>query len=120
MDPDLVAKRVGERMQQQRTRARLTQGDVAARIGAGVDQPRISRWEHGAALPTLVQLFRYADVCGAAPETLVGNIQKPAAVQPPLFADLDPPATRLVTNLVSLLHERTRLLRKRRTGVRRG
>jgi len=109
-----LAKQVGERMRQVRQRAGLTQGHVATRMGAEIDQPRISKWEKGAAAPSLVQLFRYAEICGAPPEELVGEIQKPIAHQPPLFRDLDPPATRLITNLVSLLHERARLLKARR------
>ena len=88
-------------------------------MGPEIDQPRVSKWESGAAQPSLVQLFRFADICGAAPEELVAAIQKPAAHQPALFRDLDAPATRLVTNLVSLLTERARLLKAREARERR-
>lgn len=114
MGPEAILRNVGERMKRVRERAGLTQEHVATRMSPEVDQPRVSKWESGAAPPSLVQLFRYADVCAAEPEELVGDIQKPLAQQPALFRDLDPPATRLITNLVSLLHERAHLLRKRR------
>jgi len=114
METEEILRAVGARMMRERERAGLTQGHVAARMGSEIDQPRISKWERGTAAPSLVQLFKYADVCGATPEQLVADIQKPLARQPALFRDLDPPATRLVTNLVSLLHERARLLKARR------
>ena len=114
MNNDGILRAVGERMKRERERAGLTQGYVATRMGPEIDQPRVSKWESGAAAPSLAQLFNYAEVCGAAPEELVAEIQKPVAAQPALFRDLDPPATRLVTNLVSLLHERARLLKARR------
>ena len=122
MDSEGILRAVGERMKHERERAGLTQAHVATRMGPEIDQPRISKWESGAAAPNLVQLFTYADICGATPEQLVADIQRPIARQPALFGDLDPPATRLVTNLVSLLHERARLLkvRERREGRRNG
>ena len=119
MDTDTVLRGVGARMKRVRERASLTQGHVATRMGPEIDQPRISKWETGAVQPSLVQLFRFAEICGAAPEELVGDIQKALAHQPPLFRDLDAPTTRLMTNLVSLLHERARLLKAREARERR-
>jgi len=115
MDAKALQRTVGERMNRAREGAGLTQGYVAKRMGRHIDQPRISKWESGATQPSLAQLFRYAEICGATPEELVADIQKPLAHQPALFRDLDPPTTRLVTNLVSLLHERARLLKARET-----
>jgi transcriptional regulator with XRE-family HTH domain len=119
MESDTTLRRVGEHMKRARERAGLTQGHVATRMGPEIDQPRVSKWERGAAQPSILQLFRFAEICGVAPEELVGEILKPLAQQATLFRDLDPPATRLVTNLVSLLHERTRLLRARGARERR-
>lgn len=118
MDPETFLRGVGERMKRVRERRGLTQGHVARRMAPKIDQPRISKWESGAAQPSLVQVFRYAEICGAAPEELVADIQKPLNQQPPLFRDLDAPATRLVANLVSLLHERARLLKAREARER--
>jgi len=119
MDAEAVLQSVGKRMKRVRERAGLTQGHVATRMGKEIDQPRISKWESGALQPSLVQLFRFAEICGAAPEELVADIQKALAHQPPLFRDLDAPSTRLVTNLVSLLNERARLLKAREARERR-
>lgn len=119
MDAEVVLRGVGERMKRVRERASLTQGHVAKRMGPAIDQPRISKWESGAVQPSLVQLFRFAEICGAGPEELVADIQKALAHQPPLFRDLDAPTSRLVTNLVSLLHERARLLKAREARERR-
>src|SRR5436309_1514162 len=58
MDATTVVKSVGERMKRSRERAGLSQGHVAMRMGSEIDQPRISKWESGAAQPSLVQLFR--------------------------------------------------------------
>lgn len=115
MDDEAIIAGVGVRMRRVRERAGFSQGHVATRMGPQIDQPRVSKWENGTAQPSLIHLFRYAEICGAEPEELVADIQKPAAQQPPLFRDLDAPATRLVTNLVSLLHERARLLKARET-----
>jgi transcriptional regulator with XRE-family HTH domain len=117
--PDAVLRMIGGQMKRARENASLTQGHVSRRMGAEIDQPRVSKWESGAAPPSLVQLFRYAEVCGVAPEELVAGIVKPLTQQPALFRDLDPPTTRLVTNLVSLLRERAGLMGARRERVRR-
>lgn len=114
-DRGLVAQ-IGERMRKVRERAGLTQEHVARRMGAGIDQPRISKWEKGLMQPSLTQLFRFAEICGAAAEELVADIQRPLARFQPLFAELDPPATRVVTRMVDLLRERARMLRERRRG----
>lgn len=119
MNGDTVLRNVGGRMKRVRERASLSQRHVAARMGPEIDQPRISKWESGAAQPSLLQLFRFAQICGVPPEELVADLQKPLAHQPPLFRDLDAPATRLMTNLVSLLHERARLVKAREARERR-
>lgn len=95
---------VGGRMGRARRdpRARLTQSAIAKRVG--VSQPRVSRWETGTAIPSVIELFRFATACGERPERFVEDIVAPSAEQMQL--QLDDQAKEVVTDLIRILLER--------------
>jgi len=56
-----------------REQAGLLQKDVAERLGLDCTD-RISRWENGNAMPSVVNLFRLAEICKVMPQELYPNL----------------------------------------------
>ncbi len=59
---DRYAFVVGVILREFRDRAKISQGDLAARVGA--TQPTLSRWERGETCPTLSEARRVAEALG--------------------------------------------------------
>lgn len=104
-DRDRAAlKEIARRMRAARIEARVrkTQTEVALEVGAS--QPRVSKWERAAAIPSAIELIRFARACQSRPEIFVEGIVAPTIEQ--LHLELDPQAGEVVADLVRILHER--------------
>lgn len=97
-------RELARRMRNARREARVrkTQSEIAAEVGAS--QPRVSKWERAAAIPSALELIRFARACQTRPETFVEGIVGPTIEQ--LHLELDTQAGEVVSDLVRILHER--------------
>lgn len=91
---------IGERLKAKRGK-RLTQRQLAEAIG--VDKTLISKWEHGHASPTTLQLLHLGTALGERPETFIEGLVEPHWEQ--LAHGLAPQAKAIVYDLVKLLRE---------------
>lgn len=103
-----LAGLVGRAIARQRTRARLTQEEVAERLGVGNEA--VSRIERGIVIPNIARLFELAVIfdCEAA-ELLTESSSRPddqAARISSLLMPLDHADRHLVMELVERLTER--------------
>jgi transcriptional regulator with XRE-family HTH domain len=67
---------IGDRIRIARGRSKLTQQQVAAAVG-GVDKTQISKWEHGHAAPTVLQLLHLGVALGQRPESFLEGLVQP-------------------------------------------
>jgi len=70
---------LGNRLQDLRKTAGLTGTALAARLGTGWDQPKVSRIERGKQLPTPDEIVAWASETGANPEELITMRDRAAA-----------------------------------------
>lgn len=65
-----MAERIGEKIREARKAAKLTQVELAEKLG--VQQPLISDWERGDSIPTVASLVRLAPILNVDPGALIG------------------------------------------------
>ena len=71
------AKTIGARIKQCRIAAGMSQPALAARLGlAKNSRPSISKWEHGASLPSTNQLFAMCEIFNCDIGYLVGDYER--------------------------------------------
>lgn len=103
-----LAEVVGRAIARQRTRAGLTQEEVAERLGVGNEA--VSRIERGIVIPNIARLFELAAIFGCeAAELLTESSPRPddqAARISRLLTPLDPADRHLVMEMVDRLAER--------------
>ncbi len=63
-------------LREQRTKAGLLQRDVAKLLGLDCAD-RLSRWENGQAVPSIVNLFKLASIYKIEPHLLYPELYKP-------------------------------------------
>lgn len=79
---------IAERLHLLRKRLKLTQSELAARVG--VSQASISSWERGEFAPAVIELVAMADLASVAMDWLTGRCESPTGLQPGHFLiDLD-------------------------------
>jgi transcriptional regulator with XRE-family HTH domain len=66
---------VGNFVRRQRERARLTQWQVARKLGYGTAQ-FVSNWERGVSVPPGKDLYRVARILGVAPEQMLEVVRR--------------------------------------------
>lgn len=71
MKPDEVRVLVGLRIAEARRAAGLTQAGLAGRLGT--NQSYVARVEKGRAVPTVPQLYRWAEALAVDPGALLGS-----------------------------------------------
>lgn len=76
-----VARRVGTNIKVARARSGKTQEEVAALLGTS--QETVSRWERGAVIPSVTQIFRLAEIFGIDPAwlTMRGEMESEAVAE---------------------------------------
>ncbi len=92
---------VAATVQHARTRAGLSQADLARK--AGTSQPALARYETGAALPTLPTLERLLRGCGQLLELRISDADKRTTSASSVRAQLGPLAQQLRRNRRGLL-----------------
>jgi transcriptional regulator with XRE-family HTH domain len=67
-----------------RLKAKMSQGDLARRIGGGITNQSVSGWERGKARPSTENLFELARIFGVAADAIMSTEAppEPAAVEP--------------------------------------
>ena len=95
-------KTIGENMAKHRAGQKISQRAVAKLIGGS--QSRVSRWEKGLSSPRLEDFLRYVDAIHARPETIIAGTVTDSVEQ--LAHELDADASKVVTDLVVILHDR--------------
>lgn len=73
-------KFVSNKLRFYREQASLTQKDVAEALGLDCTD-RISRWENGVAMPSVVNLFRLATIYNVMPHELYSELMKQRAAK---------------------------------------
>lgn len=68
----------GETIRALRIKAKMSQGDLARRIGAGITNQSVSGWERGRAKPSTENLFELARIFGVAPNAIM-SLEPPDA-----------------------------------------
>ena len=88
---------IGDRIRARRKEMKLTQADLAKRMGAGASRESISQWENSIYTPEADNLFKLASALGVNARWLLGgkDEQKPADAILPVTVwdapeDLDP------------------------------
>lgn len=69
MKTNVSAAKVGKRIR--KVRGKLTQMEFAAKLGEGIWQLSVSRWERGVCLPTPLALVRIAETFGTSIDWLL-------------------------------------------------
>jgi transcriptional regulator with XRE-family HTH domain len=94
---------IGDRIRMHRGHAKQTQRQLARAIG-GVDKTQISKWEHGHAAPTVLQLLHLAVALGRRSEVFLEGLVQPTWE----FTTLELPddAKTIVTDLANYLKQR--------------
>lgn len=77
---------LGERIRALRRQAKMTQDDLAERIGA--NRVTIANYELGKYAPSVDALERLADALGTEPDVITGRAEKPAAPRPVTDEDI--------------------------------
>lgn len=67
---------IGDRIKKARGKSKLTQEQVAKKIG-GIDKTQISKWEHGHTAPSALQLLHLSEAVGERAETFIEGLVEP-------------------------------------------
>jgi transcriptional regulator with XRE-family HTH domain len=101
----LCLKRIGDALARARLERRMTQDEVAEKLG--VNPETISRFERGHTAPPLLRLFELASLYGVAPESLIagggGRSHHPARDIASLLDNLAPNDLEFVRQWVSAM-----------------
>jgi len=108
---------IGDRIRIHRGHAKMTQQQLANAIG-GVDKTQISKWEHGHAAPTTLQLLHLAVALGRRPEVFVDGLVQPTWEL--IALGLPEDAKTIVFDLANYLKERGPRLRGETGEVTKG
>jgi transcriptional regulator with XRE-family HTH domain len=103
VDDEELRRLIGERIRIARGRSKLTQQQVAKAIG-GVDKTQISKWEHGHAAPSALQLLHLGLALGERPETFLEGLVQ--LTWEKIALDLPDDAKAIVYDLAKYLKER--------------
>ena len=94
---------IGERIRIARGRSKMTQAQVARAIG-DIDKTQISKWEHGHAAPSALQLLHLGVALGERPETFLEGLVQ--LTWEKIALDLPADAKAIVYDLAKYLKER--------------
>jgi len=101
---------IGDRIRARRKEMKLTQADLAKRMGAGASRESISQWENSIYTPEADNLFKLASALGVNARWLLGgkDEQKPADAILPVTVwdapeDLDPEQSVIVPRVTNQL-----------------
>lgn len=105
-----LAVTVGRAIARQRIRCRLTQEEVAERLGIGNEA--VSRIERGIVIPNVARLIEFATIFGCGTAELLNEASPDPNVQGShlgqLLAALDPADRRLIVEWIERLSRRLR------------
>ncbi len=116
VDDKQLRSGIGDRIRMYRGHAKLTQAQLAHAID--VDKTLISKWEHGHAAPTTLQLLHLSVALGRRPEIFVEGLVQPTWEL--IALGLPEDAKTIVFDLANYLKERGPRLRGETDEVTRG